>query len=115
MVAKNQDFEMWANNDKRPEITIRDPEGNPVNLDGASVEWVAVKQSDGTEMLRKSTSGGGIAITDAKAGKCIIKIDASDTQGNDTATYDHEAMVTLSDNNQVHVTVGVIDFHASNI
>ena len=115
MAAKDQNFELWAGDDARPEIVIKDQEGNEVNLTDAGVEWVAVDQSDGTEMLRKDTDGGGIAITDPENGRCIIKIDGSDTDAMEDATLNHEARVTLQDGSKVHVTVGTITLHSSNI
>ena len=115
MVATGQDFELWAGNDKRPEIIIKDTEGNTVDLTDADVEWVATKDSDGTEVMRKDTIDGGAVISDAKGGRCIIKIDASDTDGMDDITLNHEARITVQDGSTVHVTVGTITLHSSDI
>ena len=115
MAATGQDFTLYAGDDKRPEIHVTDLEGNPVNLEGASIEWKAVQQSDGTEVISKTTGGGCISVKDAKNAKFIIKINSIDTEGEETKTLDHEAVVTSDSGMTTHVTTGTIDLIASNI
>lgn len=116
MAETGQDFTLYTDNDKRPEVTVTDKEDNPVDLEGATIEWVANDTSDGSEIMRKTTDDGGITINDAKYGKFIIKITASDTEGiSSDATLSHEARVTLAMGAKTHVVTGTIDLIASNI
>lgn len=116
MAEEGQDFTMWAGDDMRPEITIADEEGNSYDLNLATeIKWVANQQADGTEVMRKSLTGGGVVISDAKNGKCMIKIDSGDTSGESDTTLTHEARVTNNQGLDIHVTVGTITLNGSNI
>lgn len=115
-VKTSQDFSLYTGNDKRPEITVYDEEDNTVNLDGASIDWVAFDPSDGTEIMRKSTSEGSINISDPHNGKFLVKIDASDTDSiSSDVTLEHEAQVTMPSGLKDHVTTGSIEVTVSSI
>lgn len=115
-VETSQDFSLYTGNDKRPEITVHNAEGDTVNLTDASIEWVAFDPSDGTEIMRKSTSDGSINISDPHNGKFLIKIDASDTDSiSSDVTLEHEAQVTMPTGLNDHVTTGSIDVTVSSI
>jgi len=115
MVATGQNFTLYTGDDKRPEIHVTDTSGEVVDLEGATINWVATKQSDDTEVMSKSTSDGSINITDAEEGKFLIKVDASDTESMDAMTLDHEAEVITSYGLTSHVTVGTIDLKKSKV
>lgn len=116
MIANNQDFSLYTGDDKRPEITVKDKENNPVDLEGASIQWGAYDPADDTELISKTTSGGGITINDATNGKFLIKIDASDTNSiSSDISADHEAKVTLANGFSDHVTIGTVSITVSNI
>lgn len=118
MIASGQDFELYTGDDKRPEITVKDDEGNAVNLDGASIEWGAFDPADGSTVgsLSKTTSDGGININDAPNGKFIVKIDASDTDSvSSDIDAEHEAKVTLASGLSDHVTTGTVSIIVSNV
>lgn len=109
MVKKDQDFELWTGNDKRPKITVVDEEGNLADLSNATIYWKATRQSDGSTVMTKSTVYGNIDIVSAEDGEFIVKINADDTEGIDGGTLEHEAKVITEYGLTNHVTSGTID------
>lgn len=89
-------------------VTVEDESGTAVDLTGASAEWLLKENagdSDTNALLTKSTSGGGVEITDAANGQLVIHIETGDT-GSLTGQKHHRLRVTDSSSDRVTVFTG---------
>ena len=71
------------------EFTAKEESGSVLNLTGLTLKWSLGRKSEGPALLTK-TSGAGITITDAAAGKFKVEMDPADTQ-KFSGEYYHEA------------------------
>ncbi|MDI6872587.1 MAG: hypothetical protein QME79_14785 [Bacillota bacterium] len=78
-------------NDRVLVISVQDESGAPLNLGAATLAFVV--KSPSQVVITKSTSSGGIIVTDALNGKCEITLTSIDT---DLAPgdYNYELLVT---------------------
>ena len=93
---------------KTIKVTVTQPDGSVKDITGASVEWAMSPKHSTTSTLSKSTSSGGISITDAGSGKFEVSLDPSDTESLDGGQYEHEAEVTDSSGNVTTVLRGTV-------
>ena len=116
MTSENQDFEVWQGDDKQLRVSVTDPDtGDPKGLSGVgAIEWVLV-DTDGSVLLSKTLSGGGITVTDANGGVFTVTLDASDTAAIDPGYFRHEADVEDAAGDSVTVTVGTAQVHESHV
>jgi hypothetical protein len=68
-------------------------DGSAKDITGAEITWVLAESQGGAAKIEKSTSGGGVTITDAANGKFTITVEGSDTKDLAGHHY-HEAEVT---------------------
>jgi hypothetical protein len=89
----------YQENDLTIEATVKDANGDALDLSGGSAEYQISKRGDETALVSLSTSTSGVTLTDAANGE--LEIDLADT---DTAlasgNYVHELRVTLSTGEQ---------------
>lgn len=97
-----QNFFIMSGNSKNIEVTIKDKEGNAVDLTGATVKWLV--HSSGTQRVYKDTANG-ILITDAENGEILISLLSSDTSSL-SGEYSHELKIIDSDGKASTVAVG---------
>lgn len=112
MTAENQNIEKHVEGDSLVvEVPVRDRAGDPLPLGGASIEWVLADERGGEVLVSKSTTGGGVTVTDSAGGVFEVTLQAVETEGlyNDQdSIYHHEAEVT-DINGIVHtVTTGKV-------
>ena len=99
-------FSMFAGDDKTIQVTVTDPDGDPVDLTSATIKWQAAKSLGKASAISKSTSSG-ITITDAANGEFEVTILDTDTDDL-VGTYQHEAEVTFTDGTKSTVLSGTM-------
>lgn len=97
-----QNFLVMSGNSKNIEVTIKDKEGNAVDLTGATVKWLV--HSSGTQRVYKDTANG-ILITDAENGEILISLLSSDTSSL-SGEYSHELKIIDSEGKASTVAIG---------
>lgn len=92
------DFVLRRGKSRRLEHTIRDGDGNEVNISalvGSAITW-RIALTKGGANLFEYTIGSGIAITDGANGKCEVTVASTDTTGLTADTiYYWETVVTI--------------------
>ena len=101
-----QNFEMTAGDDKTLVITVRDANGNPVSITGASIKWQCARSFGKASSISKTTSSG-ISITDGANGVFAVTLDDTDTESL-VGNFIHEAQVTASDGSISTVVSGTM-------
>lgn len=100
-LGNQQDFSMHSGDDRVLTVTVLDSAGSAVNITGGTITWALSKQAadavepKGDALITKSTSVGGVTITDGPNGQCsvtLVEADTADLAG----TYYHEMQVVLS-------------------
>lgn len=66
--------------DEEYDITLVDEAGQPLDLDDLDEMWFTVHDTDNSDLLQKTRTGGGIVVTDAAAGEATISITPADTE-----------------------------------
>lgn len=87
-------FQMVAGDDKTLVVSIKDAEGNAVNITGATFKWQCARSYGKASAISK-TSSSGIAITDGANGTLTVTLSGSDTESL-SGTYVHELQMTLN-------------------
>lgn len=90
-----------------------DSQENTKDLSGASVNWILIDRAYDTEKLSKSTSGGGVEITDETGGEVQVTIEATDTESIDPGWYEHELEVEDAVDHVSTVLVGAFQIKGS--
>lgn len=90
-----QNFNMVAGDTKTLVVYVKDADGDPVNISGATIKWQAARSHGKASVITKSTSSG-ITISDGPNGIFSVTLNPSDTESL-SGTYAHEAQVTASD------------------
>jgi hypothetical protein len=84
----------FVGEDKTLNVTIYQADGTtPQNITGWTLSWMLKKShklSDASASVTKTTTGGGIVITDAADGVCEVRIVDTDTDALTATTYYHE-------------------------
>jgi hypothetical protein len=100
MAKTNQDDTFYANNQRVLKFTVVDSDNGDIAFDltGYTIKWALSKyNSKGayltTEILGKSTTGGGVVVTNAAGGLCEVTLDGADTASLSGAYY-HELEAT---------------------
>jgi hypothetical protein len=103
----SQDFYIYVGDTRSLVITVQDNSGSPVNLTGATIKWVLVKD-DQAVLFKDNQSNGGVSITNAANGQCTLSIQAKDTISLTPGAYIHEArMIDSSGNSSIIFTGNV--------
>lgn len=110
MTQKNQDFEMYAGDTKKINVTATE-NGSPMDLTGATIKWGIVKNS--VKVVSKDLTNG-ISITNPLGGNFTITLNPADTS-TINGNYYHEAEVTDSVGNISTIMTGVIKILKSEI
>lgn len=114
MTERDQDFTYDGGDDLNIDITVTDGPngtGDPVNLTGATIYWWLLDDpADTTALVEKSTTGGGITITDAANGVFRVNLDPADAASLN-GRYHHKAKVQDSGGDKTTVTTGEVKIH----
>lgn len=111
MTKQNQDFVMWAGDNKLIDVTVVDGDGVAVDITGATIKWVLAKTAGDSALVTKTT-GDGITITDAAAGKFRVTLVPADTESL-AGVYYHEAEVTDASSQVSTVLIGKVIVYKS--
>lgn len=75
------DFEMFAGDSKVIEVTVKDQDGDVVNITTALVRWQAARSENATALIEKTSDpADGISIVDGAAGRFDVTLDPEDTE-----------------------------------
>ena len=103
MTITNQDFTMWQGDRKDVIITVRDLNGDILDITDSTVIWMMI---NATNKLSKSTALGGIILSDPENGELTIRIMPADTLEFDGMYFYHETEMTDAFGNISTVSVG---------
>ena len=84
------EIEVFQGESRDIEFEVVDDEGDPFDLTGFDVLFKAVR--DETEVEISKSTGAGIVVTDAPAGKTVLSLDSDDTS--DAGHYLMELRIT---------------------
>lgn len=104
-------MDLYANNNRRLRVYIRDGDLNIVDLTGATcVFTVKLTKDDALPVIQKSTAVPAEGqIGSADQGECFFYVLPSDTSPLDIAQYVFDVSVTLADGNQYTTVEGVVN------
>lgn len=104
-------MDLYADNNRRLRVFIRDGDLNIVDLTGATcVFTVKLTKDDTSPAIQKSTAVSGEGqIGSADQGECFFYIEPSDTANLDIAQYVYDVTVTLADSNSYTTVEGVLN------
>jgi hypothetical protein len=114
MTIEARNFTHYAGDTLTIRVTTKYADGSIVDLTGSNLEWVLAKSVSDSPDISKSTSSGGIVVSDAEAGRFEIKLDPVDTESL-SGSYYHEAELTKSNGDTVTILVGNITVRPSAI
>lgn len=89
-------------------VSVEKSNGAAKDISGGSAEWLLkdnASDADTNALLTKTTSGGGISITDGVVGELTVHIETGDT-GSLIGQKHHRLRVTDSDGDRVTVFTG---------
>ena len=99
------DILFYSGDSRNLVITVTNADNEPVDLTGASIEWILINQNNA--VLTKSV-GLGITINNPTGGQFTIALTIKDTRPL-SGTYQHMARVTTSNENSSIVLTGTIN------
>ena len=98
-MALRQDFSLFTRSNYRITVTVRDVDGNLIDLTGAEIRWVLKAPGGAAVWISKSTPPGeGIEILDQvmDKGKFRVSIVPANTERFPSAVAKHEAVLVLA-------------------
>lgn len=105
-------FDMLTGNDKILQITLRDEDGSPHDLNGHTIGFVVRLTRAGANLISKSI-GSGITVTDEAGGVFRITLSDTDTDAFNDGVYYYEVKVTTDTLVEVSVLDGKIRMRKS--
>ena len=112
MAQPCQDFELFKNDDKSVQVTIRDENGTLVDVSGASAaQWIMQKYPESaTADITKTLAAGEIDVATSGAnGVVTITILSADTASLSAGEYYHELRITDASGNDSTILVGDVN------
>ena len=98
------DLNVYWGNTEVVDLTIT-ADGVAVNLTGMSLVFTARDDYNGTVLIQRDTTDGGIVITGALTGKARLTLTPTDTEELDNRTYTVVYDVTLVDGTNVYTVL----------
>lgn len=97
-VSQQQNIELYRGDNRTFEVTVKDDDGNAVNITGASIKFsVKERISDsGYKFQKSSAQASEITITDAANGVYEVYLVPDDTQTLDIGSYEYDSQLTTS-------------------
>jgi hypothetical protein len=109
MTEQNQYFEMHQGESKTLEVT----ETDNTDISGQDIEWILADERGDSPEVTKTTSGGGVSITNGGNGEFEITLDPSDTSGISGRFY-HESRIDDGAGTESVLFTGEVVIHQSN-
>ena len=110
MARINQDFDLFAGEDRVISFKIEDQNGYEIDLDGATAIWVLARSSGNfIKINEKTTQNGGIFIEDNKFNVVLNNNDTRLLQGE----YNYELRMINSEGKQSVVATGTVEIYKS--
>ena len=75
------DLTITRGDERTLSVAVLNPNGTPANLTGKRVLWAAKRHPSETAVVSKSSTAGGITVTDAANGLATVTILPADTSG----------------------------------
>lgn len=101
------DFEMFAGDTPTLGFTVADANGDPMDLNGATIRWQAARSVNSRPPLIEKSIGSGISVTNAALGQFDVALAATDTENLRGALY-HEAEIIDDQGNVITVIAGTM-------
>lgn len=101
-MATEYSLEMYSGESFDITVTVTDESGAAVDLTGASIAYAA------RDEIIKTTTNGGITITNAPAGQFTITLDSTDTAALGGRELPHDCAVTFASGEKRVVFVGTL-------
>ena len=110
MARINQDFELFAAEDKQINFSVTDEYDDAIDLEGSEAVWVVVKlSSEPVIMITKRVSTGGILIEDNTYQVLLNDTDTDQLHGK----YKHELRMTNAEGKETVVATGQLQIYKS--
>lgn len=93
MATSLQNFRATSGDDIAIDVTVTDSDDAAVDITGCLIRWGARKVGETSTAISKSTTDGGITITDGPAGQFRVSLDPADTASL-SGVFEHEAELT---------------------
>lgn len=78
----------FAGTDRQLRFTVRDDDGNVIDITGWTLEWVLRHSDEGAALITKTTDpGDGITVTAPTTGIALVEFDPVDTALLDPGQY----------------------------
>jgi len=93
--------------------TLDVTEQDGMDISSQDIEWILADEVGDTPEVTKTTSGGGVTITDGGNGKFEITLDPADTEGISGQFY-HESRIDDGAGTESVLFTGEAHIHQSN-
>lgn len=94
MTSTDQDFTLVAGNNPTLSFTVRDADGNVLNLTGATAAWSMWAVAATAAAIDKATGGDGITIPTPASGVVLVALDEADSLSLAQGLYLHQLEIT---------------------
>lgn len=102
----SNDFTMFAGDSRTIKVTVRNEQGDVVNITGATLKWQAARTLADAAVISKA-SDAGIVLTEPAAGVFTVTLNAADTDALEGLYY-HEAEMVLAGNPSTVLTGSMV-------
>lgn len=104
--ATGQDFEVYQGDAVTLHITVRDRDGDPVDLAApvpTAITWALSRSAGAPALVSKSLAGGTVTIVDAPNGVIGVDVLPADVAALAAGCYHHEIKLTAPDPHTVAI------------
>jgi hypothetical protein len=108
-MASSLDKTIIKNNDYRLIFSVKDINGDVIDITGFTVKY-QIKKSVKADSVLTKTTGNGVVLSNPSAGVFTVTIDADDTKFLQACSYYHEAILTDLDNKSTTLTDSEFSF-----
>lgn len=106
MTTTAQNFEIYQGDDLALEVTVKNADGTPKDLTGATIRWALHTTNKAAVPKLSKAISTGIAVTDAAGGVFTVTIARADTAALKAGVYYHEAEITDAASKRATVLTG---------
>lgn len=107
MANRNQNFELWAGDNKTLSFTANDENSSALDITGNTIRWSLARTPYEAALIEKSTTGGStqVNITSSTAGTFEVTLNSSDSSSL-RGVYYHEAHIIDGDSDEYTIAIG---------